>query len=56
MASNKEPSKADIPVKDRCEDFDKIWRRTYNEVLKYWENAEVVEITSIDQLDGYINK
>lgn len=56
MASKvKEPSKSDIPVEDRCEDFEKIWRRTYYEVLKYWDHIEE-EITDINQLDGYLTE
>lgn len=55
MASKvKEPSKSDIPVEDRCEDFEKIWRRTYYEVLKYWNVVEEKPITDISQLDGYL--
>lgn len=53
MGLNKEPGKQDIPIEDRCEDFDKIWRRTYYEVLKYWDHIEE-EITDINQLDGYL--
>jgi len=54
MASNKEPGKQDIPMEDRCEDFEKIWRRTYYEVLKYWNVVEEKPITDISQLDGYL--
>lgn len=31
--------KRSIPLKDRCEDFDKLWHDTFIEVMKYWEHA-----------------
>ena len=31
--------KRSIPLKDRCEDFDKLWHDTFIEVMKYWEHV-----------------
>lgn len=52
MASN-ELNKSSIPYKDRCEDFDKIWRKTYYDVMKYWDKVEEEEITDINELAVY---
>ena len=54
MESKHELGKQDIPLEDRCEDFNKIWRKTYYEVMKYWNVVEEKEITDISQLDGYV--
>lgn len=54
MGRNKsEPNKSSIPKKDRCDNFDEIWRKTYYEVLKYWDHIEEEEITDIEQLRPY---
>lgn len=54
MAKNKEPGKQDIPIEERCEDFDKLWRKIYYQVMKYWDHIEEEEIVDIKQLDDYI--
>lgn len=40
--------KTSIPKQDRCEDFDELWMRVFNEVIANWE-----EVTDIHEFDKY---
>lgn len=39
--------KTAIPIKDRCEGFDELWNKTFEEVMKYWEWTEVTDISEL---------
>lgn len=41
--------KKSIPKKDRCEGFDEMWNKVYNEVMLYWNFVPVTDIHEFDQ-------
>lgn len=42
-------SKKSIPKKDRCEGFDELWNKTYNEVMNYWNFVPITDMHEFDQ-------
>lgn len=50
MASNNKKVYKPYPDDDK-----KLWRKIYNEVMKYWDKVEWKEVTSLDEFDSYLN-
>lgn len=55
--------KKSIPVKDRCEDFDRLWDLVYYQVLETWDWVPVTNVAwfkqfaelSDDEKDNYVS-
>ncbi len=45
-------SKKSIPKSERCPEFDEIWNRTYNEVMRYWEFVPIDDISFFNQFES----
>lgn len=39
-----------IPKEDRCDNYYKLWKRIYRDVLKYWEFKDIATVQELENL------
>lgn len=39
-----------IPKEERCDNYYKLWKKIYRDVLKYWEFKDIKSIDELERL------